>query len=214
MKVKGAIFDVDGTLLDTMRFWTDSGARYLKTLGITAEPHLGDKLFAMTADGGAEYLKKNYNLELSYDEIKKGILSMVEQAYYELADFKPGARELLDKMKENEIPMTIASSTDSCYIHAALRRLGYDDYFEKILSCSAYNTTKGEPKIFYEAVKIMGTEIEDTWVYEDGLYSIKTAKAAGFRTVGVYDKVSLKDQEEIKKTADVYVNNLTEYVLE
>ena len=59
----------------------------------------------------------------------------------------------------------------------------------------------------------MGTPIEDTWLFEDGLYSIKTAKAEGFKIVGVYDKVSEADQEEIKRYADVYVRDLTEFTL-
>ena len=208
-EMKGIIFDVDGTLLDTMVIWTDSGARYLKSVGIEAEEGLGDRLFAMTADGGAAYLKENYNLPDEVQDIKKGIVSMVEKAYYEYADFKPGAKELLEELKKREIPMTIASSTDSHLIKAVMDRLGYTDYFQGIFSCSDYNTTKSEPKIFNEAIQVMGTEPENTWIFEDGLYSILTGNRAGFHTVGVYDVVSHKDQEEIMRNADIYVEDLT-----
>ena len=207
-EMKGIIFDVDGTLLNTMVIWTDSGARYLRSIGIEAEEGLGDKLFAMTADGGAEYLKENYHLPFTVQEIKKGILAMVEDAYYKYAEFKPGAKELLEELKKKNIPMTIASSTDSHLIRAVMERLGYIDYFMDILSCSDYKTTKSEPKIFFEAIKIMGTKPENTWIFEDGLYSILTGKKAGFNTVGVYDIVSHKDQEEIRRNVDIYVESL------
>lgn len=208
--IKGAIFDVDGTLLDTMHVWTDSGERYLKSQGIKAEPGLGDILFAMTVEMGARYLKEHYPLDKDIEEIKEGINSMVEEYYFTEADFKPGARELLEKMKEEGIPMTIATSTDRYCILAAFNRLGYTDYFKEIFTCTEVGASKAEPKIFFEAVKAMGTEPEDTWLFEDGLYSIKTAKAEGFKIVGVYDEVSAADQEEIEELSDVYVKELTE----
>lgn len=210
MKKKGVIFDVDGTLLDTMPIWTDSGARYLASIGIEAEENLGEKLFAMTVDGGAVYLKENYHLEMSVEEIKRGILSMVEKAYFESADFKAGARELLEYLKKKNVSMSIATSTDRYCILAAFDRLGYTDYFDVILSCGELNTTKSEPEIFFEAIKAMGTEVANTWIFEDGLYSIKTGKKAGFNVVGVYDEVSEKDQQEIEKYADIYVKDLRE----
>ena len=86
MNIKGVIFDVDGTLLDTMHVWTDSGATYLASLGIEAEPNLGDKLFAMTVQMGAVYLKERYGLSQSVDEIRRGINGVVENYYFEEAD--------------------------------------------------------------------------------------------------------------------------------
>lgn len=211
--IKGAIFDVDGTLLDTMHVWTDSGERYLKSLGIEAEPGLGDKLFCMTVEMGAEYLKENYGLADTIEDIKAGINAMVESYYFEEADFKPGAPELMKAMKKAGIPMTIATSTDKYCILAAFDRLGYTDYFDAILTCGEVGASKSEPKIFFEAINVMGTEPQETWLFEDGLYSIKTAKAEGFKTVGVYDEVSLADQKEIEALSDIYVKDLTELSL-
>lgn len=211
--IKGAIFDVDGTLLDTMPIWTNSGATYLASLGIEAEEGLGDKLFAMTVDMGADYLKENYGLPMSREEIAKGINGVVEGHYFEQADFKPGARELLERMKAVGIPMAIATSTEKYCIEAAFDRLGYKDYFDVILTCGQVGASKSNPKIFFEAVDVLGTPVENTWLFEDGLYSIKTAKAEGFKIVGVYDKVSEADQEEIKEYSDIYVKDLTEFTL-
>ena len=209
-EMKAVIFDVDGTLLDTMPIWSESGATYLKSIGVEPEEGLGEKLFTMTTDGGAVYLKDTYNLEQSLNEIKEGITAIVSEAYRNYADFKPGAKELLLEMKSKGIPMTVASSTESHLLKMVLGRLGVADYFKEILSCGDMKTTKNEPDIFYKAVEIMGSEVENTWIFEDGLYAIKTGVREGFPVVGVYDKVSYKDQKEIKAYSDIYVSNLEE----
>ena len=209
-EMKAVIFDVDGTLLDTMPIWSESGATYLKSIGVEPEEGLGEKLFTMTTDGGAVYLKDTYNLEQSLNEIKEGITAIVSEAYRNYADFKPGAKELLLEMKSKGIPMTVASSTERHLLNMVLGRLGVADYFEEILSCGDMKTTKNEPDIFYKAVEIMGSEVENTWIFEDGLYAIKTGVREGFPVVGVYDKVSYKDQKEIKAYSDIYVSNLEE----
>lgn len=209
--IKGAIFDVDGTLLDTMPVWTTAGIRYLKTLGIDAEPGLAETLFKMTVDMAAEFMKKTYGLPQSLDEIRRGVLSMVEDFYFYHADFKPGARELLERLKDEGVPMSIATSTNQYCILAAFDRLGYTDYFDAILTCPEMGTHKSEPVIFFEAARLMKVEPIETYVFEDGLYAIKTAGNAGFKTVGVYDEVSKTDQDEIKARADIYMKDLGEF---
>ncbi|MGF6375952.1 HAD superfamily hydrolase (TIGR01509 family) [Clostridiales Family XIII bacterium PM5-7] len=209
--IKGAIFDVDGTLLDTMHLWHDSGARYLQSIGITAEPGLGDKLFAMTVDMGAHYLIREYDLQLPHEEVKRSINAIVETPYIETATFRPGGLELLKAMKAENIPMTVATSTGKPFITGVFQRLGIMDYFEELFTCPEMGVSKSDPFIFHEAAKAMGTKPEETWLFEDGLYSIKTAKAAGFKVVGIYDEVSKADQEEIKALSDIYVRELTEF---
>lgn len=213
MKIKGVIFDVDGVLLDTMPVWTNAGAKYLETLGIEAEANLGAKLFAMTVDMGAVYLKEEYKMSQSLDEIIRGINGVVEDYYYYHADFKPGARKLLKSLSDAEIPMTIASSTGRKYIAAAMERLDVMHCFKEILSCVEMTTSKSEPEIFYEAMRIMGTKPCETWLFEDGLYSVKTAAAAGINTVGVFDAVSAGEQKELAATADIYVTSLEDFQL-
>lgn len=210
IEIQGAIFDVDGTILDTMPIWHNAGARFLKTLGIQAEEGLGDRLFRETSISGAQYLIDNYGLSLSVTQIAEGIDKEVEHYYFTEANFKKGAKELLEKMYQAEIPMTVATSTHRRPIEAALKRLGIYDWFREIYTCRDLETTKQEAMIFHTAKDVMKTDIDKTWVMEDGLYAIKTAKAAGYITMGVYDEVSKKDQNEIKRIADVYCESLEE----
>lgn len=202
---------MDGTLLDTMPVWHDAGARYLATMGIEAEEDLGDRLFAETVVTGAEYMIENYGLKQSVEEVADGINYQMERFYFEEAPLKEGALELVQRMKAAGTKLTVATSTDRYCIEAAFDRLGISDLFDAVLTCGEIGATKSKPDIFYEAVEVMGTQIPDTWVFEDGLYAIKTARAEGFRTVGVYDKVSESDQQEIMRYADFYYKSLADF---
>ena len=81
MKIKGAIFDADGTLLDSMKIWEDVGIRYLAGLGIKAPPELSNILYPMSLEESSKYLKEEYNLDKSIHEIKEGVLNIVSDFY-------------------------------------------------------------------------------------------------------------------------------------
>ena len=204
---EGIIFDVDGTLLDSMVIWDHAGERYLRRQGMEAESGLGERLFSMTMEEGAKYLKESYRLLQSTQEIIAGINEVVFAFYRDEAQAKKGVLEFLQKLREKEIPMTVATSTDRFLIEEAFGRLDMKKYFDRIFTCSEVGAGKNHPQIFYEASRFMGTKPEDTWVFEDGLYAIKTAKRAGYHTVGIYDASSWKDQESIKKEVDIYLKD-------
>lgn len=207
-KIAGVIFDVDGTLLDTMPVWRNSGARFLASLGIQAERGLGEKLFSETVETGAKYIVDKYRLEMSAQDVADGIDAQVAHAYESEAGFKPGAEKLLNTLKDQNIPMTVATSTRRHLIEMAFERLGIMDCFVGIFTAPEVGKTKGEPDIFHLAANRMGTPVRDTWVFEDGLYAIKTAFREGFGTVGVYDETSGKDTAEIKNFAHYYTESL------
>ena len=209
--IRGAIFDVDGTLLDSSAVWDDAGAKYLASIGITAEEGLGRKLFEMSLDEGAVYMKETYHLQQSREEILAGVLQVVEDFYYDEAPLKEGAADFVYSLADRGIPMVIASSSKKEHIEAALKRLGIRHHFRKIFTCNEVGIGKHDPKIFMEASALLGTLPGETWVVEDGLYAMKTAKAAGFRVLGVYDEASSEDWEEIEKTADLAMKNLSEF---
>lgn len=209
--VKGMILDVDGTLLDSMPVWDHSGERYLKSVGVHAPSSLGKILFSMTMQEGAEYMKKTYHLPQTAEEIKAGVIQTVAQAYSSEPGFKPGAQEFLKALQEASVPMTVVTSTDRPLILAAFRRLGIENFFQKIFTCTEFGSGKNDPAIFYAAAKEMGTRPEHTWVAEDALYAVRTAKAAGFHVLGIADASSRKDEPEIRKLADMFI---TDYFME
>ncbi|MDD7512773.1 MAG: HAD family phosphatase [Clostridiales bacterium] len=206
--IKGVIFDVDGTLFDSMGAWHDSGYNVLKSLGIDADKRIGDIFFSMTMDEVVDYIKENFSVNESRDFLKNGIHNQVEYAYRNEIELKPGVMRILDWMKDSKIPATIATSTDRFLIEIGLARLGIEDYFDEIYTATEVGKGKNYPDIFQLAMDKMGTKPEETWLFEDGLYSMITAKAYGMPVVGVYDKVSHDDQEAIKQVADIYLEDL------
>ena len=209
--IRGAIFDVDGTLLDSSAVWDDAGAKYLLSIGVTAEEGLGRKLFEMSLDEGADYMKDTYHLQQSREEILAGVLQVVEDFYYHEAPLKEGAADFVRSLADRGIPMVIASSSKKEHIEAALKRLGIRHHFRKIFTCNEVGIGKHHPKIFLEAAALLGTALDETWVFEDGLYAMKTAKEAGFRVLGVYDEASSGDWEKVQQTADLAMKELSEF---
>lgn len=205
--IKGAIFDVDGTILDSMGIWDEAGIRYLRSKGIEAPKNLGDILFAMTITEAAVYLKETFALKERTDDIEQGILDTVKDYYYEEAPLKNNVAEVLELLERNQIPMAVASSSEKAHIEAAFQRLGILPYFQAIYTCGEVGEGKESPLIFEKACEALGRKPEETYVFEDALHAIHTAKKAGFQTVGIYDRYSEKDQKEIQKTADVYIRN-------
>ena len=122
--IKGAIFDVDGTLLDSMEIWEDVGVRYLNSIGIEAEPDLGTVLFTMSIQEGAAYVKEHYHLSQEPEEIVQGVLDIISNYYKKTALLKSGAKELLEKLDKHNIPMTVASSNNKKEIEMACERRG------------------------------------------------------------------------------------------
>ena len=205
--IRGAIFDADGTLLDSMHIWDELGERYLRSLGIKAEEGLAQILFSMTLEESSAYLKKRYQLAQSEEEIKAGVLAQLEDFYRHKVSLKPGAADFLYKLAEENIPMVIATSGDKELLEAALERLNVAQYFRRIFTCSELKTSKKQPDIYRIAADFLGTAPKETAVFEDVLYAVETAKSAGFFTAAVEDAASISDKERLKQTADVYLEN-------
>lgn len=208
----GAIFDVDGTIIDSMETWHGCGVRYLRSIGIEAEPGLSDFLFTQTNETGAIYMVEHYGLDREPSEVADGMNREMERYYLNDAELKDGALELLNRLRDAGIPMTVATSTERFCIEGAFRKLDLTDYFMKIFTCTEVGATKSDPRIFFEAAKLMGSRPENTWVFEDGLYAIETAVKAGFKTVAVYDSISAGDWDKMKELAAAYVTRLDDFV--
>lgn len=212
--IKGAIFDIDGTLLDSMPIWENAGARYLARLGIEAKSDLKERLDALSLPEGALYMQEEYNLSVSTEDILEGVNQVVQDFYYKEAAMKPGAYNLIKRLKANGIKLIIATATDAKMAKAALIRNGIWEDFAGMLTCEEAGAGKTSPKIFELARQRLETKKEETWVFEDSLYAVKTAKEAGFPVCSIYDAYSEKDTEEIRKLSNVYAEDFEEIKLD
>ena len=209
--IRGAIFDLDGVLLDSMGIWEDLGARYLRRLHITPESGLNEVLFPMSMEQGAAYLKAHYPLQQSEAEICGGIARMLKDYYAQEVPAKPGAAALLAFLAERGVFMAAATSSPRAHVTAALDRLGLLPYLKAVFTTGEVGGSKHEPAIYHLAAERLGTAPEETLVFEDSLYALKTARAAGYCTVGVFDAHGEEDQAGLKAAAEVYLTALPEF---
>lgn len=211
--LKGAIFDADGTLLDSMSIWQELGQRYLAIHGITAEQCLSDILYAMSLEESSRYLKETYGLPDSIKQISEEILGLIRSFYMDEVTLKDGVTDYLRYLRERNIPMIVATSNDKALLHSAFVRLQIDCFFQDILTCSEENTCKREPTIYLRAAQGIATPTGETAVFEDVLHGIQGAKKAGFITVAVADASNRLEREQLSCTADYFIRDFTDPIL-
>ena len=210
--IKGAIFDLDGTLLDSMFIWDTIGEDYLRSLG--KEPHedLKQTFMSFTLEEAAEYYREHYGVTLSVKEIVDGVNTMVEDIYRTKVTLKSGVADYLAYLKENKVKMCVATVTDRYLVEETLERLGIRHFFSEIFTCGEVGFGKDKPVIYQKALELLATKKEETYVFEDLPFALKTAKEDGFRTVGIYD-MHEASQSELKELADYYVLDFNDPIL-
>lgn len=204
MKIEAAIVDMDGTLLDSLPVWDTIGEDYLRKEGIEPKEDLNQTIRDMSMQEAAEYFQLAYHLNKSEEQTINGINQLLEDFYRDQVPLKPLAKELLQILKENGIPLVLATATDRVLVTAALKRVGILDDFEKIFTCSEAGHGKDEPAIYELAAQSLNCRPENILVLEDALYALTTAKKAGFRTAAVYDVHEL-NWTKAKSLADVSI---------
>ena len=208
--MQGAIFDVDGTLLDSMSVWANIGADYLRFLGYEPRENLNETFKSMSLYQAACYYQSEYGVTLSTDEIIAGVNDRIGQFYRERAGLKPGVAGFLRQLREKGVKMCIATATDRPLVEAALERCGVLAYFSDIFTCFSVGHGKDEPVIYRTALEHLQTGRAKTIVFEDALYAARTAKRDNFVTAAVYDAYE-KHQAELRAAADLYITDFTDW---
>ena len=204
--IKGAIFDLDGTLIDSMFIWDTIGEDYLKSLGIEPKENLAEVFKTFTLEQAAEYYRNHYDIKLSVKEIVEGINNMVAEIYRTKVVLKPGISDFLKRLQGLGVKMCVATVTDRPIVEDVLKRLKIHEYFSEIFTCSEIGCNKETPEIYRQALKHLATEKTKTIVFEDVLHAIKTAKDDGFKVAAVYDSHEPK-QREMKEISDYYITD-------
>ena len=207
--LKGAIFDLDGTLLDSMFIWDTAGEVYLRSIGIEPREDLQKVLKPMSLLQSATYIREKYSIPLTVEEIMDGVNRTVEGFYFHTVQPKEGVIAFLEQMKKQEVRMCIATATDRYQVEAALKRCGIEPFFSEIFTCTDVGHGKDEPIIFQKAMDYLGTTKANPIVFEDAYHAAKTAKADGFITVAVFDSHETK-QVELHSVSDCFIENFTQ----
>ena len=212
MRLQGAIFDMDGTLLDSMHIWDHFGTRFLRDLGVEPDPDTEDRVKVMTVQQCARYFRERYQLPQTEQELTDMAYHRVRRFYEEEVLPKPDVEKFLSLLKMEGVWMYAATATDREQAEAALSHTGLMRYFRGIMTCSEAGAGKDRPVIFEKCLTRLRCRKEDCVVFEDALHAIQTAKNAGFRVAAVYDASAEADQPEIRRLADYYISSYGDWL--
>ncbi len=208
--MKHYIFDLDGTLIDSMPIWKDTGKNFLLNHGFTPPDNLQEIVKSQTLYQTAEHFQKELGVPFTAEEITAEIISFVEEQYRTTIPLKPFAKEFLEKEKKNGAKMCILTASEASYIHLALNRLDISKYFDFVMTCTETGLYKSGPDVFHTAMERLDGTPDDTIVFEDALYAIKGAKQGGLTVYAIEEPVMEQEKAEIQALADRYLTSYKE----
>ena len=211
MKIKGAIFDMDGTLVDSMKYWDTVGIEYLKRKGITFDNEDDNYVLKVGIRGFTEYCNKTYGLGKTYEEVLGEIHDIMDEKYNTVVTLKTGAEKMLEGLRQNGVRICLATATEQASAKNILKKLGVLDYFEDVITTTIVGKDKHSPLIYEKAMELLGTSKEETYIFEDAVYAISTAKRAGFKVIGIEDDCSALPPNEVAKMCDHFLYAKDEY---
>ena len=207
MKITGAIFDMDGTLLNSMDYWAIVPTEYLLLKGITPKEDTNRYFLEV----GMKEWHKYQEIPYPFEEMSKDIYTLMEKYYLKDVKLKDGALDMLKRLKSKGVKMCLATATDKFMVEKVLTRLGIKDYFLTIFTPKDVGKGKRFPLIYERALEFLGTDKGTTYVFEDAYYAINTCYQNGFKVVGVYDKNVFAPENEIIAMCDIYLDRNSKY---
>lgn len=210
--IKAAIFDMDGTLIDSMGVWSKIDIDFLQKRGFQVPENLKSSIEHLTFLECAEYFKENFALQDTLHEIMNEWTEMAKSEYEYNIKLKPGVKEYLNLLKSLGIKISIATSNSLSLIEKVLKNNEIYCFFDSITTIDEVARGKNFPDIYLLAAKKLGVLPKECLVFEDILPAVLGAKAAGMKVIGVHDTYSAYQQEDIKKHADKYIFEFYELI--
>lgn len=209
--IKSIIFDIDGTLIDSMGVWTDSDREFLERRGLEYREELSFALRELTFDKASEYIRDAYSLDMTAEEVGAEITDIVRHKYlYEIGTMA-GVPEMLRSLSEKGVRMCAATSNSTELANAVLRSNGIDKYFEFVMTCDAAGKGKHDPEFFRLCLERLNTPASETAVVEDSPFAAQTARKCGIYTIGVSSGM-FGDFEKLAECTDIRFENISDII--
>ena len=203
MDKRFAIFDMDGTLVDSIIYWKHLATEFLESKGVqTISPDILERIKPMTMTESAALFIQEYGLSGTAESVAAEMNAMMDEHYRKDIPLKTGVQAYLEALHSRGVTMCVASATAEDLMEACLTRLGVAKYFSFLLSCETVGAGKNRPDVYFESAKRLGAESAEIAVYEDALYAAETARRAGFYTVAVRDDSNQLHWESLTALAD------------
>ena len=208
--MKAALFDFDGTLVDSMPTWGRKVLRILELSGITPPEGILRILTPLGDTGSMKYFKEHFGVTMTKEEMLREMDAFAVPKYAHDILLKEGVREYLEALRAKGVRIfLLTASPRQCFV-PCLENVGVASLFEEAWSCEDFKTVKSNPDIYRMAAERMGVSVGDITFFDDNIIALKTAKEAGLRTVGVFDESSATDEAAIRAFTDEYVYALNE----
>lgn len=186
-----SIFDVDGTILDSMEVWNTLASQYVQSLGMVPEKNLDEIVSDMSLEQSATYLKNHYKINKQEERIISEVLNFISDFYEYEVNLMPGFKEFISHYDSINV---IGTSCDEELVKIALNRLAVLNYFEDIMTCSKVNKSKNDPDFYLACAQVLKQRPEDIVVFEDADYCIDVARKVGFKVIKIKDWRDLNEK--------------------
>lgn len=207
IKIKAAIFDLDGTIADSLDVWSRIDEEFFAGYGMELPDDYQDTVKSMDFENAAEYTKQLLGLALGESEIIAKWNAMSKHEYAFNIPLKAGAREYLLALSSAGVKLGLATASGSELFGPLLKRHGVYDLFQSFVTTARAGKDKNSPDVYLLCAKELGCEPGRCMVYEDILAGVISAKSVGMKVTGVYDRYSSKDRGKIAAAADYYIED-------
>ena len=208
--IKACIFDLDGTLVDSMWMWPDIDREYLKRFGIEYDDNLKNEIDGISFHETAVYFKNKFGISDSVEKICKDWEEMAYDKYkYEVKE-KPGCKKFLEHLMSKGIKMGIATSNNRSMVDVVLESLDMKDFFEVITTSDEVKRGKPAPDVYLTTANLLNVEPKNCLVFEDVVAGIKAGKSAGMKVCAIEDDFTKEVRQKKKELSDYYIVDYSE----
>ncbi len=209
--IKTHIFDLDGTIADSMGAWADAMLRVLNDSGVKYPENVIEIITPLGSVATAKYFAE-LGVGGTFEETVDRIYSYLLPKYRDTIPAKEGVCEYIKGLKENGCRLFVLTASPHILVDPCLRRLGIYDLFDRVYTTDDMQMTKSNKEIYYKLCRDNGADISDAAFYDDNVIAVRTAAETELYTVGVYDKTSDNSRADIEKAADRYICSFNELI--